>query len=105
MPLYILYKVAEIQRLLTDDKSYVIEFITIHRLTQEYLQSQEDKRIYTINDVTIIVEKPDKKTIIEAIKNLSKKNFFKSCKTVDIQEYYKNTFIELTDIKNWVQVY
>lgn len=83
----------------------MIEFITIHRLTQEYLQSQEDKRIYTINDVTIIVEKPDKKTIIEAIKNLSKKNFFKSCKTVDIQEYYKNTFIELTDIKNWVQVY
>jgi hypothetical protein len=88
-----------------DGKLHMLEFITIDRLTQEYRQSQKDGRLYIIDDVTVIVEKPDRKTIIDVIISLSKKNFFKSCKTIDLQTKFKNTFSELTNIKNWVQVY
>lgn len=88
-----------------ESQTYMVEFITFERLTNEYRYSIQEGRIYFIDTTTIIVDSTDKKTIIDTILNLYQSNSLLNLRKVDLKEEYKTVFVELQDLKNWVQVY
>ncbi len=87
-----------------DGLFYQLDFITIERINNEYDVAQKDYQTYYLTN-TVVVENVKKDTIIREICNLVESNIIKSFSTIDLQQFYRNAFPELQDIKNWKQIY
>ncbi len=83
---------------------YQIDFITINRINKEYELARRDCRTYELNN-TVVVENVKRDTIIHEIIKLVAGNLIKSFSTIDLQQFYSNTFPELKNINNWTRVF
>ena len=88
-----------------EGQTYMVEFITFERLTNEYRFTIQDGRDYVIYTTTIIVDSTDNKTIIDKILNFCQSHSLSNLRKVDLKEKFNTTFVELQDLNNWVQVY
>lgn len=88
-----------------EGQTYMVEFITFERLTNEYRYSIQEGGICLIFSSTIIVDSTDKKTIIDKILNFCQSHSLSCLRKVDLKEEFKAAFVELQDLNNWVQVY
>lgn len=87
-----------------DGVMYQVDFITMNRINHEYDSARRDDQIYTLEN-TVVVETVNKASIIDSAVKLVKSGLIKSFATINLQSYYRNTFPELQDIRNWKQVY
>lgn len=90
--------------ILLDDVIYKITFITLERVFREYSYSKENENPYILNS-TMIVDKVDKQTIIRSILNLYKRKMLANLRRINLVSEYEDSFPELANINNWIQVY
>lgn len=83
---------------------YLLDFITINRLNKEYELARNDSRTYKLTN-TVVVENVKRDTIINEAIKLVAGNLIKAFATIDLKQFYCNTFPELQDICNWKRVY
>ena len=87
-----------------DSRYYLLDFITIDRLHQEYINSKENNEAYVVDTTTIIVDEVSKKNVIDTLLNTDT-TAFNGLNPIDLSETYKSTFQELSCIENWIKIY
>lgn len=87
-----------------DGLLYQLDFVTINRINREFDLAKRDSRIYCLNN-TVVVECVNRDNIIRAITKLVEANMISECSTIDLEQFYSNTFPQLSSIKNWKRVY
>lgn len=77
-----------------DNSYYLLNFISIEKVTKDYELSQKENKLFYIPKETIVTYDMNKNWIINCIIKLNQKNHFNS---LNIEE--------LHDLKNWIKVY
>ena len=83
---------------------YMFEFITLNRLKKEIQHIIKRNKFYLIQKTIIVLDQIKKSSIIDTLLKLKEADF-DNINTVDLISKFANTFPELQDINNWIQVY
>ncbi|MCM1368219.1 MAG: hypothetical protein NC184_05385 [Roseburia sp.] len=87
-----------------DGLTYPLDVMTISRIKFELDLARNDDQVYYLNN-TIVVENLKRNTVIHEIVKLVESNAIKAFSTIDLQQFYQNSFPELQCINNWKRIY